>query len=105
MPSVGSAARRRSYRVVMLELKDVSRSSGRDPILARTSLNIAPEVPTAFLGLLAPQREALLRLLSGMDRPQTGSIRLNGQDVGRARSRIVRLSPGGVSPSGRRLRT
>jgi glycerol transport system ATP-binding protein len=90
----------------MLELKEVSRSSGRDPILNRTSLQIQPDVPAAILGLPALQREALLRLLAGTDLPQAGSVRLDGKDLARVRrekGRIVCIGPAGAKPSGRRV--
>ncbi len=91
----------------MLELREASRSLRQEPILVRTSLDISPATPTAFLGFQgAPQREALLRLLAGMDRPQGGSIRLNGQDVAQVRrqkGRIVRVDSDGAKPSRQRV--
>lgn len=91
----------------MLELRDVFLSPGREPVLSGASLQIFPDQPTAILGLGSPaQREALLRVLSGVERPKTGSIRLNGQDVRllrREKGRIVRVDPHGVKPSRQRV--
>jgi ABC-type sugar transport system ATPase subunit len=91
----------------MLELRDVSRAHGRDPVLVRASLDFPSDMPTAVLGLSPPARDTLLRLLSGADRPRTGSIRLGGTDVSRARKergRIVRVGASGLKASGQKLR-
>ena len=91
----------------MLELRDVSRSLGRDPILNRTSLEFPSDIPTAVLGLDPPARDAFLRMLAGLDKPQNGSVRLGGKDIGQARrvkGAIVRVSAGGMKPSGQRVR-
>jgi ABC-type sulfate/molybdate transport systems ATPase subunit len=90
----------------MLELSDVSRAHGRDPILTRISLDLPSGVPTAVLGLSPPARETFLRLLSGADRPQTGSIRLGGAEISRVRKekgRIVRVGASGLKPSGQKI--
>ena len=47
----------------MLELRDVSRSAGREPVLTHVTLTFSRETPTAVLGLSGEGREALLRLL------------------------------------------
>jgi glycerol transport system ATP-binding protein len=90
----------------MLELKEVCRSSGRDPVLARVSFQIARNVPTSVVGLSPPERATLLRLLAGAERPQSGSIRLDGKDIVEARKgkgRVIQVGHAGVKPSGRRL--
>jgi ABC-type sulfate/molybdate transport systems ATPase subunit len=90
-----------------LKLSDVSRSLGRDTILSRTSLEFPSDTPTAVLGLGAPAREAFLRVLAGVDKPQTGSVRLGGKDIAdvrRDKGGIVRVSAGGMKLSGQRVR-
>ncbi len=90
----------------MLELKDVSRSAGRDPALSLVSLQIARNVPTAVAGLSPPERTLLLRLLAGAERPQSGFIKLDGRDVAEARkqkSRIAQVGQAGVKSSGQRV--
>ena len=62
----------------MLELKEVSRVQGGQPVLDRASLVISRETPTAIVGLTAYERSVLARVLSGQDKPQAGSIRLGG---------------------------
>lgn len=84
----------------MLELKDVTRTAGREPMLSRASLVISRDAPTAIVGLSAYQRDMLLRLLSGADPPQSGSIRLDGKDIAQARrekGRIARIDAQGLS--------
>ncbi len=91
----------------MLELRDVSRSLGRDTLLNRVSLQFTPNTPTAVLGLSAPAREAFLRLLSGVDKPHLGSINLGGKGIAQARrekGKIIRIGSGGVKPSSQRVR-
>jgi len=84
----------------VLELKDVTRTAGREPMLSRASLVISRDAPTAIVGLSAYQRDMLLRLLSGADPPQSGSIRLDGKDIAQARrekGRIARIDAQGLS--------
>ena len=69
----------------MLELKDVSRAAGREQVLDRASLVMSRETPTAIVGLTTYERNVLARVLSGQDKPQSGSIRLNGKDIAQAR--------------------
>lgn len=90
----------------MLELKDVSRSSGREQVLAQVSFQIPRNVPTSLLGLSPVERAMLQRMLAGAERPQSGSIRINGKDVAEARrskGHIVQVGPAGVKPSGQKI--
>jgi glycerol transport system ATP-binding protein len=90
----------------MLELKDVSRSSGRDQVLRRVSFQIARNVPTSVVGLSPPARAVVMRLLAGAERPQSGSVRLDGRDatdVRKGKGRIVQVGQAGVKSSGQRL--
>lgn len=76
----------------MLELKDVSRAAGREQVLNQASLVMSRETPTAIVGLDAYERGALARVLSGVDKPHSGSIKLGGKDIAqarRARGRVV----------------
>jgi glycerol transport system ATP-binding protein len=91
----------------MLELKDVSRSSGREQVLTQVSFQIPRNVPTSLLGLSPVERATLLRLLAGAERPQSGFIKLNGKDIAEARKgkgHIVQVGrPVGVKPSGQKV--
>ncbi len=90
----------------MLELKGVTRTAGRTPVLADASLTFSLDIPTAVLGLNEAGREGLLRLLAGTDKPQAGSVKLDGKDIGQARrdkGRIVRVDAGGLAKSGQKV--
>lgn len=90
----------------MLELSDVSRMVNGAALLSRVSLDIPAGHPTAIAGLAPVQREAFAQLLSGVDKPQAGSIRLGGKDVAQARrekGRILRIGPQGIAPSGAKV--
>lgn len=95
-----------SAGVVMLELKEASRSSGRDPVLTRVSLQIPRNAPTAVLGLSPAERVVVLRLLSGAERPQAGAVRLDGHDIAEARKsrgRVGQVGQTGAKPSGQKV--
>lgn len=84
----------------MLELRDVTRAAGREPVLSRASLVLSREAPTAIVGLTAYERDMLLRLLGGEEKPQSGSIKLDGKDIAQARrekGKVVRID-GHVPP-------
>lgn len=91
----------------MLVLRDVSRPLGKGLLLNRASVEFPPDVPTAVVGFAPSEREAFLRLLAGDDKPQTGVVRLAGEDVARLKrekGRIIRVGPNGTKPSGQRVR-
>lgn len=69
----------------VLELKDVSRAAGREHVLDRANLTLSRDTPTAIVGLDTYERGVLARLLSGADKPQSGSIKLGGKDIAQAR--------------------
>ena len=90
----------------MLELRDVTRTAGREPVLARVNLTFSRDRPMAVLGLSASGRETLLRLLAGADKPQSGSLRLDGKDIAQARrerGKIVRVGASGLPKSGQKV--
>ncbi|MDP3740279.1 MAG: hypothetical protein Q8R02_23030 [Hyphomonadaceae bacterium] len=84
----------------------MTRSLGRDPILAGTSIDFPSDTPTAVLGLAASQRDLFLKLLAGAEKPQAGSVRLAGANIAQARRErgsIVRIAASGEKPSGQRV--
>jgi ABC-type sugar transport system ATPase subunit len=89
----------------MLELREVTRSAGREALVTRASLSFTREAPSAVLGLSALGREGLLRLLAGADKPQSGFVKLDGKDMSQARrgKGIVRVSALGLAKSGQRV--
>jgi ABC-type sulfate/molybdate transport systems ATPase subunit len=89
----------------VLELRDVTRAAGREPLLAGVSLSFSRDRMTAIVGLSPHGREALLRLLAGVDKPQTGSVKLDGRDVTQLRKekRIARVGASSLPKSGEKL--
>ncbi len=90
----------------MLELRELTKSVGGQPVLAGVTLEIAPGRPTAIVGLSRAERDAVARLLTGADKPTAGTIRLAGADIARARrekGRIVRVGPALPASSGQRV--
>ncbi|RYG28952.1 MAG: hypothetical protein EON93_17605, partial [Burkholderiales bacterium] len=76
----------------MLELRDVSRTTGREQVLNGANLVMSRETPTAIVGLNADKRAELARVLSGADKPQSGSIKLGGKDIAQARREKGRIA-------------
>ena len=70
----------------MIEVKNVSKSYRRDAIEVPVLSNITLSVPEGeFLALMGPSgsgKTTLLNLIAGIDRPDTGSVVVNGTDIG-----------------------
>jgi glycerol transport system ATP-binding protein len=91
----------------MLELREVSRTVAREALLTAASVSFTPGTPTAILGLSPGGRTAFVRLLAGVDRPDVGTILLDGRDIGQVRrspGQIALMEPTGAKPSGRTAR-
>ncbi len=72
----------------VIDIRDVSLSYGHVPVLEHINLQIEAE---EFFGLIGPNgagKTSLLRLVLGLDSPDSGSISVLGEDPVRARSRI-----------------
>jgi len=69
----------------MIEVKNVSKSYRRDAIEVPVLSNITLSVPEGeFLALMGPSgsgKTTLLNLIAGIDRPDTGSVVVNGTDI------------------------
>jgi len=69
----------------MIEVKNVSKSYRRDAIEIPVLSNITISVPEGeFLALMGPSgsgKTTLLNLIAGIDRPNTGSVMVNGTDI------------------------
>ncbi len=70
---------------IMIELRGVSKSYRRDSIEIPVLKNISITVPTGeFLALMGPSgsgKTTLLNLVAGIDRPDAGTILVNGTEV------------------------
>jgi ABC-type lipoprotein export system ATPase subunit len=77
----------------LLELRRVSKrysGGGRSvTVLERESLDIDPGELVAVWGLRGSGRTSLLRLVAGIDAPDSGTVRFDGRDVAEQRERIL----------------
>ena len=69
----------------MIDVKNVSKSYRRDALEIPVLSNITIHVPEGeFLALMGPSgsgKTTLLNLIAGIDRPDTGSVVVNGTDI------------------------
>lgn len=79
---------------LLLEAKDVHKTYklGRVPVpvLRGASLSLKPGEWVAILGASGSGKSTLLHLIGGLDKPQDGSIKFEGRDLGK-------LGPGGLN--------
>ncbi len=69
-----------------IEVRDVNKSFGTTPVLHDVSLDVAAGSLTALLGPSGGGKSTLLRVIAGLERPDTGTVRISGVDA-------TRLSP------------
>lgn len=65
----------------MLEVENLSVSYGPVKALADVSLTVPPGRVTAVIGANGAGKSTLMRTLAGLVKPETGRIRMNGQDI------------------------
>ncbi len=70
----------------MIEVRDVNKSFGPTPVLRDVSVDIASGSLTALLGPSGGGKSTLLRVIAGLEQPDTGTVVINGADA-------TRLSP------------
>ena len=87
----------------LLEVRALAAGYGGVPVLHDVSVTVAAEAITVIVGANGAGKTTLLRAISGIVRPSTGSVRVNGTAVERRRAHdIVRLGIAHV-PEGRRI--
>ncbi len=64
-----------------MEMRNVSVTYGDRPALKKVSLNIEPGTRTAIIGPTAAGKSQLLHLLTGLIRPESGSVLFDGVDI------------------------
>jgi peptide/nickel transport system ATP-binding protein len=78
----------------LLELRDVVRTYTRGrvrvPAVAGVSLAVAPGEIVALVGASGAGKSTLGRLVLGLERPESGSVLLEGVDLARLRGRALR---------------
>lgn len=69
----------------MLEATDITKSYGsgesRNPVLKGISLSIPTGAFTVILGASGSGKSTLLNILSGLERPESGSVRYDGEEI------------------------
>jgi sulfate transport system ATP-binding protein len=69
-----------------IEVRDVNKSFGATPVLTDVSVDIASGSLTALLGPSGGGKSTLLRIIAGLEPPDTGTVLISGVDA-------TRLSP------------
>jgi sulfate transport system ATP-binding protein len=69
-----------------IEIRDVNKSFGPTPVLRDISIDIASGSLTALLGPSGGGKSTLLRIIAGLELPDTGTVTISGRDA-------TRLSP------------
>jgi ABC-type sulfate/molybdate transport systems, ATPase component len=69
-----------------IEVRGINKSFGQTPVLKDISVDIASGSLTALLGPSGGGKSTLLRVIAGLEAPDTGTVLINGADA-------TRLSP------------
>lgn len=66
-----------------IEIRDVNKSFGEAPVLRDVSVDIASGSLTALLGPSGGGKSTLLRVIAGLERPDSGQVLISGRDATR----------------------
>ena len=77
----------------MIEGKNISFAVGDKQILDHVSIHIAAGEVLAICGPNGAGKSTLLRMLSGENKPQTGSVMLKGKGIGKWKSNELACLP------------
>jgi sulfate transport system ATP-binding protein len=66
-----------------IEVRNVTKTFGVTPVLRDVSINVAPGSLTALLGPSGGGKSTLLRVIAGLETPDTGTVTINGVDATR----------------------
>ena len=70
-----------SMSAPVVAVEDVHKSFGQHKVLNGISLSVRRGETLAMLGRSGTGKSVLLRLIIGLDQPDSGSIRINGEDI------------------------
>jgi osmoprotectant transport system ATP-binding protein len=84
----------------VIELTEVSKSFQGKVVLPPTSLTVAPQASVALIGPSGCGKSTLLRLVIGLIHPDSGTIKVNGNELRPDNLRQVRLGMGSVIQDG-----
>ncbi len=86
-----------------LTLEGITVARGGRPVVRDVSLSIPAGEVTALLGANGAGKSSLVLAVGGVLRPESGSVRLNGDDLSKRRPEKIRAAGVAVVPEGRRL--
>jgi sulfate transport system ATP-binding protein len=66
-----------------IEVRNVSKTFGRTPVLREVSIDVADGSLTALLGPSGGGKSTLLRVIAGLEQPDTGTVVISGIDATR----------------------
>ena len=66
-----------------IEVRNVTKTFGTTPVLRDVSIDVAPGSLTALLGPSGGGKSTLLRVIAGLESPDTGTVTINGTDATR----------------------
>jgi ABC-2 type transport system ATP-binding protein len=66
----------------VIEIRELSKRYGRTMAVDGVSFDVRPGVVTGFLGPNGAGKSTTMRLIIGLDRPSSGSVRVNGRPYG-----------------------
>jgi branched-chain amino acid transport system ATP-binding protein len=87
----------------VLTLEKLTVARGGRPVVRDVSLRVDPGEVTALLGPNGAGKSSLVLAVSGVLRPESGSVKLNGTDLSHRRPEKIRAAGVAVVPEGRRL--
>jgi branched-chain amino acid transport system ATP-binding protein len=87
----------------VLTLENLTVARGGRAVVRDVSLRIDPAEVTALLGPNGAGKSSLVLAVSGVLRPESGSVKLNGVDLSHKRPEKIREAGVAVVPEGRRL--
>jgi branched-chain amino acid transport system ATP-binding protein len=102
-PAEKQAAAPGSKKGDVLTLENLTVARGGRPVVRDVSLRIDPGEVTALLGPNGAGKSSLVLAVSGVLRPEKGSVKLNGTDLSGRRPEKIREAGVAVVPEGRRL--
>ncbi len=74
----------------VVAVEDLHKSFGSQKVLNGISLTVSRGETLAVLGRSGTGKSVLLRLIIGLEKPDSGSVRIHGQDIDRPGSRPAR---------------
>lgn len=94
LPSRGARERTADVANEMIRFENVSFAYGANPVLRDVSFHVAPGETVVIFGVSGSGKSTILKLVSGLVKPQQGRVFINGQDMTVAReSDWQRLRP------------